>query len=304
MSESKKWSTYEMTKEPQGAGPEAEVKYAIPYNWGAFHVTDRAHESYGFVPLAADKVAESEIDIREPKLGLGRLDVYLLDPAEFRNRVEVENNPQSAQLKESLEKHSAGIIVLGRPNLYKGGVEVCLGLNKTIEEVKSDQFEVLERSADELGVELDDMVTDRGISAAEVIDQETTQEMIHALSGIAGDSTVSGYGEFLEIQYNKYILKRLSPNGAGMMGSLAFLGAVGIENQIIETSMILGVAGGYLGISWRELKLYFQDANKRAKENSENAHRLGQLVTNNIHDSYCVHNFDQQNEHMFGQGDD
>jgi hypothetical protein len=37
--------------EAPGPGPEAQFKYAIPYGWGRFYVTQEADQTYGFVPL-------------------------------------------------------------------------------------------------------------------------------------------------------------------------------------------------------------------------------------------------------------
>jgi hypothetical protein len=293
-------STYPVTKEPVGVGPEAEIKYSIPYKWGALHVTDSAHESYGFKPLTAEKVSGDEVGITESKLPLGDVDIYLMGPDEFRNRLPVENDIQTALLAADLED-GADFGLSSLAALHRNGVEVYLGFSATTEDAKAVELQGLEKATPAQGVSLDDITTEQGIPFTEAVDQQFSQGLIHVLSEVAGDTTSKAYREFLEIKSGKLILKTIRETAIFGAAGLVGVGMADLNNQAVEVGANLVVAGSFLAVTWEGLQSYFKDANKRSKSFNDHASLFGRAVRKNIHDSYCAHYFNKQTQALFDQ---
>jgi hypothetical protein len=132
-------SLYEYQGAP-GLSPETQFKYAIPYEWGRFYVTQEADQAYGFVPLRGGVIKGAAIDqipeVHAPVV----TDITLMTPQEL----------QGLHAGQGLLSRP-----LSRPNglcsarISEGSIELYLALhqdtNATQDELLSDLREMAQR---------------------------------------------------------------------------------------------------------------------------------------------------------------
>lgn len=301
MGRQNEWSRYPMTKEPTGVGQETEVKYAIPYGWGALHVTDLAHQAYDLQPLTPDKVSEDEIDITEPMIHKNRVDVYLLSPDEFADKVPGESSQQPDSSESNLTSGDNVIFgVSAKALLHQRGAELYLGLSHGTADIKKAQLEGLERFAQAQSQDVESLCVDDR-PAIEVLNQMVSQEVVHRLSDVAGITAGHAMDDLLQTSNRKDLWRtmKLSRN-LGIVGVAAAL-CIDVNNQLLENSLVLGYLGTILSLEASALKKYLMGRNKINDEIGEIATLYERAVQQGIHGSYCSHSFNRKTQALFDQ---
>lgn len=259
---------------PQGLQEGVELKYAVPFPWGALHMTAQADQEYGFVPLTPHVLkGEAAAQVGEAPLAAEkRTDVYFMNPTEFTEQLDTTIEwPEGDELAT----------LAARSRAHSSGYEIYVAAAKNAEHER----ELLE----------------------EVSEMELRQHLVHqfcdaATHSMRGVLVQESSDRIRQRIYTK--IKRLGTAGiAG--GGLITLGGIGAE--IVTDKGGLGVL--LAGLTYTTINFlaaaktalhYLKDEPEIRQILHKSAEERALMVTNDIHDVYCSHGFNQRERLWLG----
>ncbi len=291
---STEWSQFEITKEPIGASPEASIKYAVPYIWGALQVTEQADERYGFVPLSEGVLREGiALKMKNPINTDVRTDIYLLSPQELAEHAITRGVPPVSKL-------GTGSFAT---TFYNDGIEVRIALDQNPDDMRDIILDDLSMIIKQFGVDIEEVRTADDISIIETMGQGASQFLVHSFCDYTAEVVRDSAIEFFKIKNNKKLLGITTKLGAIGVGSAGILlGISGIESGEVS-SFTAGSAVAYTAITTmlarHGLKRHLKNVNRYDDMLANSAIIYGHLVAGDLHETYCIEHFDTQAEAMF-----
>lgn len=294
MIEHRKMSRFEMNSDVAGLSPETTFQYDVPYQWGALHVTTRAEESYGFVPLTADTVKGGGVDTSDKTTAGLRTDIYFMSPEEFAEHT------TSGELSPPFISGGMGFCSVA---LNKNGVELRMSLIRDTKDIREYLLEGISRTVEHFGGDIADITNIDGIPIAETIGQDSTQALIHDLCEFTALLTAQSATEFMKVEANKKAMRKMNGLGAaGLAGAGIMLGLGGLSHgglDIFSTGSAIANMGGYSYLARRSIKRHLMETSVRDNNIESFADEYANMIAGDIHSTYCTSHFDLQAERLF-----
>jgi hypothetical protein len=265
------------------AQTELSIRYTVPFEWGTIRVTEAAHEAYSFTPLR-EGVQQGDIDSEDRP---GYIDVRLVGPDE---------------IPESSQKESRGLHIFTLLHEERLGVQA--GFSQRTAESPESARSLLQGTVGVDDEEFAEMMADfespsEDLPAELAMSQQMSQLLIHSLSEAIPRPIIKAYSDIERSESNRKALKHATVSGG------IVLGAAGGGALIVGPVMGLNVAGEIIlgayattgfWIARRGMKAYLDGASEREQKVAAEAEVLAQLVSNGIHETYCLAHFDYENQ--------
>lgn len=294
MIERDEWSQFDIQRGKSSYGAEEQAKYRVPYEWGALHISEEADESYGFVPLTAGVVSGAE-DITHTENAFGlRTDIYLLSPEEFKLDI------AEARIASRPYRTAPGV---GATIFDKDRIKIILALHSSKQDVESRLLGNIESYVNYFGGEIEDVRTEDDIPIKESIGHDTTQFLVHSFCSLAAESTKVSMTEYLRAERNKLAVARFAKLGSrGLIGAGVAFSAAGAIHSGVEM-IIPSAAVTYTAVqSWATyefIKRHMRQANAIESQFKVVTRDYADMLSLDIHKTYCTTHFDMQAEKKF-----
>lgn len=290
------WSLDPYEREPIHPERNIDLAYTIPYEWGNFYVSQEAKDSYGLIPLTAEAQSGSPVDhISTP--GNPDFSITVVGPNEF-----FDNEPE-------MQMSQTGVLRLLR-QYSDSGVELKLGFSDNIASIKDvlqarlkhGLAHMFDMEPDEVEEHLGEVVDEHDIPLNESIEQEAPQMFVHGLCGVIRETGIDAMEKWSNADVNRRFYKRVKFNGAVALGGTALMttiptlaGEFHLPN-LIATGVYASTQAFILKTS---VKRYLQSENSLRQATQLFAMQFTTQATNDIHNSFCRHEFDRQMEEQF-----
>jgi|GEM_PF-5375742 len=273
------------------ANPETQFKYAIPYEWGRFYVTQAADQAYGFVPLKEGVVKGAAIDelpqVRAPIV----TDITLMTPQE-------------------LQGLHAGQGILSRPtsrpnglcsaSITKDSIKLYLALHQDTSTTQNEILGDLKEIVEQHGGNIEDVVTQSGVPATESLESAASQFLVHTLAEFTGNMVdAAASGTMIESMNRETAKKAAFLGGGAAAGSVGVIGASLLSKGEVD-ALSLGTSAFYLtsllGLSYASLRNNFRSYTDHSfmLKIGGAAAMFANAISDDIHATYCTAHFDQQ----------
>ncbi len=269
--------------------PQAELPlaYSAVFPWGNFHMSEKAEEEFGLLPLGP--VIEGGQRITPDKDSSERIDVFVVATDELQDT----DTPQGFHLPY-------------RSSFYRRGIGIALtpiiSREMVMEEINLDAemlFEDLEES--EEGEELPAGLKEQFAQFLDEKRDDIPQFVIsHAITGQVGRAVTEISEERLSAEIEKTLLGRIKgglisiPISTGIFLGTSHL----IDGQINGVDLVIGA--GLLGLQsiteFSRLKRAVKESGQYYKRLPHLSAHLGRIAANNIHELYCSEHFNARFE--------
>jgi|GEM_PF-4121727 len=269
-------------------GGERDIKYSLPFKWGALRVTQSADEHYHLTPLTADKVDGDIVpQIVTPNAIHPKVDVLLLGPDEA----------------EFVPNQIADFSVSNSSQISNGYIHIQTAMDATPEIIKQQVIDELVDVYDVEAEELEEHAEQTiGIPFSEVLEQDAPQILAHVMITNVQTIAANEAYEYMKLQDNKRMLKVVTASGAaGLWGASVMAGA-----QMLAEGRINGFGQAFIGGA---VLFSFASIRHRLKKELDSGRQMdmllraassgyGDTIAEDIHRVYCAKHFNQMAEQM------
>jgi len=273
---------------PEGGFAEVKrpIEYSIPFEWGTFQVTEKAHRNYGLIPLIPTNGPLAEAP-SAPDLPFTTTVTLIAGEELEGNDIPSGAFGAASQIRK---KSIDTILVVG------GNIDSLINTM-----INNSSVIISNLSGEE--AEPNDIFTEEGISLPDVIRQDFPQVIAHSIVKEAINPLSDSVHQWLSMEANKKSLRSVTALGAtGLIGGGVLAGAfvalngshAGAESVIIP----LAYTSTYLFAARERLKRHLFSTTARG-ELAELAHLQALEVVNDIHKAYCRKHFDDKANDFF-----
>jgi hypothetical protein len=263
-------------------------KYALPFTWGALHVTEQADAAYGLLPLTAkssDGGSERFVGAPDWIDGIAiRTDIWLVSPTEAQG--------------EPRQPFPGAYVFYTDVRASVGPSSPSLELICNFDTTDTDVIENASNKAEAAGIELSDD------APPDVMAQTVHQAMVHVIATALEGKIALGLSQLLEDYGGKSVMSRSRKDFLIGLGGAAYLAVLEslIDGRIDDfgeaASGGLVVVGALL--AHHRLRAYFENLRLQRQSIRVFSQLYASFAAKDIHQAFSTEHFNQQAERQFG----